>query len=903
MVITDEQREHLSEVAKQTLDVFHQIATHARDRLHQLSGPSISALASANSFTMGAAVQQLSYVGNAEREACDRLSREPAIARVIVENDEGNREVVFISRAAAPGPFLPGVKFASYRSQVGRLAALSPGDSIEVRRPTGAQALEVIERAALTPNELHNVWDAFDTLFETEVFGPITIDSLRRLLALSGMEEEPSDELDQLLREEEVAEGIAHGRRRNIIAKMGLRDQPILDRFQDEIFRLPLDSRLAVLGPPGTGKTTTLIRRLGQKLDLANMEPEEVSLIERAASREQPHSDSWLMFTPTELLRHYVKEAFAREGVAASDRRIRTWTTHRRELGRDIFGILRTSTGGGPFVMRDNEPTLSNAAITDTIGWFDDFSGWQADRYWHELSEAAALLAASTLGHIAELGSRLVDAVERARRTDTATGLFALVGLIAEVRATLEQLRTETERHLRSALNVQLNRNRAFLDELAAFIDTLSDHPDESDDDGEEESEVDIEDGDEEPRPRTRKIVAVNAYYASLRVQARAANTQRRPSRGQAVAILQWLGDRGLPDDNLELVGRSLVLQRALRRFSNPVRAYLGGVPTRYRAFRRLRRGEGRWYKEERTGRYVNELEVDVMLLSMLRTASELARDQRIQRAEDQQTRTALERVAGSFRNQILVDEATDFSPVQLACMSALLHPAIEAFFACGDFNQRITNWGTRTEDQLKWARPDIDVREIEISYRQSRQLYDLARQIAEVSGGRASGALLPEHVDNDGVPPALALNLRDREEVVLWLAQRIVEIDAAISPRPLPSIAVLVNDEAEVQPVADALDRVLEDHNLRAVACVNGQMFGQENEVRVFDVQHIKGLEFEAVFFLGIDRLAARQEELFDKYLYVGATRAATYLGLTCETVLPERIAHLHSAFARDWN
>jgi UvrD-like helicase C-terminal domain len=48
---------------------------------------------------------------------------------------------------------------------------------------------------------------------------------------------------------------------------------------------------------------------------------------------------------------------------------------------------------------------------------------------------------------------------------------------------------------------------------------------------------------------------------------------------------------------------------------------------------------------------------------------------------------------------------------------------------------------------------------------------------------------------------------------------------------------------------------------------------------VRVFDIQHIKGLEFEAVFFVGVDELAARLPDLFDKYLYVGTSARASFL------------------------
>jgi DNA helicase IV len=102
---------------------------------------------------------------------------------------------------------------------------------------------------------------------------------------------------------------------------------------------------------------------------------------------------------------------------------------------------------------------------------------------------------------------------------------------------------------------------------------------------------------------------------------------------------------------------------------------------------------------------------------------------------------------------------------------------------------------------------------------------------------------------------------------------------------------------------VATALNHELSTHNLQATACPNGQVVGQENDVRIFDVQHIKGLEFEAVFFLGIDRLAKSHPELFDKYLYVGVTRAATYLGLTTEgPALPLKLAPLAPQFRSGW-
>ena len=247
-----------------------------------------------------------------------------------------------------------------------------------------------------------------------------------------------------------------------------------------------------------------------------------------------------------------------------------------------------------------------------------------------------------------------------------------------------------------------------------------------------------------------------------------------------------------------------------------------------------------------------------------------------------------------------MVDEATDFSPIQLGCMAVLAHPVTKSFFACGDFNQRLTTWGSRSIDDLKWVFRDIEVKDIKVTYRQTRQLNELSRAIILATGGNDPGVALPDNVHNEGVSPALLEGASDLLAISRWLAQRIREIERFVGQ--LPSIAVFVDREANVRPLATALNSELATESARVVACVDGQVIGQDNDIRVFDVQHIKGLEFEAAFFIGVDILAKAHPELFEKFMYVGATRAATYLGMTCESELPSLILSLRPMFVPDW-
>ena len=892
--LNDESRKHIEQVAGEALAQLESIAETAKSKLHDVRTLGSNALASINTMTSSSAIQRLDQISQANRESYQVLVAEPAIARVVVADEEGEEKTYYICRTTPVSGF---PNLASYRAPVGRLASLAIG--AEFTLPNGT-VVEVLERAQLRPNALADGWDSRDTVVEAEHFGPFTIESLRALLTEVAGEEVTEDILGQLLAEETVKANIIDGVRRSVITKMGLRDQPILDQYQDEIFRLPLDKRLLILGPPGTGKTTTLIRRLGQKLDTAFLEEGEQRLVETVASAQGiAHANSWLMFTPTELLKQYLKEAFAREGVPASDLRIRTWQDYRRELARNAFGVLRTASGGGTFVLKDGLTSLSETALERPIQWFDDFDAWQRKAYVQELHDAATQLHEAKAPEVLSLGARLQDILSRAADGALAAMFGSLAVEIAKVQALVSSLKEGSDAKIKAALNLQLNRNRAFLDELARVIDSLqqaqaTDADDQDDPDADEEEDA--------TAPRTGRAAALNAYMQAVRAQARAAASKRAVSKASRNGrIIEWLGDRGLTEADRAEVGASLLVQASARRFVNPVKRYLDGIPKRYRAFRRERQPANTWYRHEGfEARDIHPLELDIVLLAILRAAGDLISRPNVLRDIDSPAWSSLQPILGHYRNQILVDEATDFSPIQLASMAALSHPRLRSFFACGDFNQRLTTWGTRSADDLKWVFSDFYIKEITVSYRQSKQLNDLARAMIRAVGGTEQDASLPAHMDSVGVAPALLEHATNAEAIVSWLADRIREIERFVGQ--LPSTAIFVNTEDDVAPVADALNAALAEHNIQVIACREGQAVGQESNVRVFDIQHIKGLEFEAVFFVGIDQLATLHPALFDKYLYVGTTRAATYLGVTCQGTLPSAIESLRTHFCQDW-
>jgi hypothetical protein len=601
------------------------------------------------------------------------------------------------------------------------------------------------------------------------------------------------------------------------------------------------------------------------------------------------------MFSPAELLKQYLSDAFNKQGVPDHDN-VRTWTMERFDLARNILNILR-SNSGGRFQLEPNATVLADPSSPGISNLHDEFAAYAEASLLRHCNDALATLINTSDERVRQSvlalrrilrGSAELDLPDVFRLLDNAGGLQG------EVRQLNEDISDEIQR----IANVLLRTHTSVLNEIAAALPAIK----------AEEDEQAEEDGDEEPRaaPPNPTVEALNVLMAALRNWARALSEGRQTMGGQSGRTIQLIKSRLPSDSRFVGIGAKIALAVHLRTLVQAPRRFVFGIPTLYARFRREALRSGRHFVpgtetvQFLNGNRISPDELDVLILIMLRNTRRIIGSPGDERLDVVTQHDWLERIKSRFLMQVFVDEATDLSSVQLACTAELTYPKLRSWFACGDLRQRVTVNGLQNADELVWlnrtAGINIDIRHIDIGYRQSRHLRELSDALALL--------LDPEHQATTHPPretyqadiwPLLGESLAEHG-LAAWLADRIHEVDTSVGR--LPSTAVFVDGDDRIDPLVEATKDLLAERSIPIVGCKEGRVKGDEREVRVFDIRHIKGMEFEAVFFVDIDVLAQRIPELFHRFLYVGITRAATYLGVTCQAKLPTRLEPIRSRF-----
>jgi len=863
----------------ESLKIMEDIAINAEKNIKEKSynnQSSVNSLTTVHTLNDDSSVKNLDQIKDKNLDNLYKLKTEPIISRVIVLNEDEEEQIYYISRVMPISTNNKEVIFSSYYAPIGRLASIPAGEDIELNIGGENKYFEILERVIYYVKN-DGEWDSINTIIEEKGIDRKTIESLRKYCNLNLQTNE--DILANILKEEELSKLVHEGIKKDIIRSMSLRDQPILDKFQDDIFRLSLKDNLLILGSPGTGKTTTLIKRLGQKLDEMALNTEELELVKDFPTN-LPHQNSWLMFTPTELLKHYVKEAFNKEGIPAPDNNIKTWSDYRLYLTRQVLDILKSGTGSSTFILDDDKSILNDVAFVKTIQLYEKFSFFFNQHLQEELKTSNEwLLKNMDDNNFIELNQYISDilnnteflTVNNLRSIDKQGKQFAEIIKIYE---------HDVSTRIEGSLNIILNKDKKFLDKLKIFIESIK------------ILRVEEEIEDEESSDNLSKHELTRGYNSAIRAYARVkSNGKALNSKSKNAKIIEWLDNRIIDEDKIIDLGKKINILTHLRKFLNPMKLYVNKIPSQYKKFR-TKKENSTWFNlDEKSQNILHSLEVDIILLLTLKNVNAIRNTFSINEMLNNNYLSNFQPLFNEYRNQILVDEATDFSPIQLACMLELTNQKIQSFFACGDFNQRITTFGTQTEEEMKWVSNKFDIREIYNPYRQSKILTNLAKSIVNED--------IEKLVETKEIAPILIENMTDIKTLSLWLKNRISEIEKMVNF--LPSIAIFVNRREEVDELTEALNKVM--INIQVKGYRDGQGIGYDGDIRVFDIQHIKGLEFEAVFFVNVDKLAEEKPLLFDKYLYVGVTRATTYLGITCEKSLPKQIEHTRGMFIGKWN
>lgn len=679
-----------------------------------------------------------------------------------------------------------------------------------------------------------------------------------------------------------------------------LRSQPILDPWQEEIKRSNLyDKTIAIDGGPGTGKTTSLVQRIRFLTDIVAINEYLPNLSEDKKQMITINS-SWIFFSPSELLKLFLKNNMTSEGLNANDSNVFVWDTYKTILMKD-YKLFNTETQN-PFLNlkkfeSENILPIDSKKLKNIIKSFDDFYlNFQkekieklielkiSDFYWKDKGES----------------------IQRyLQKQDKINGFDSLI----KIYFNLKQSYSESVKELVTNFNIDLNKQTAkselelksnnsiaynkFIELIQGWINNTKSI--------EEDIEEDFELETEEENIVNIELKAFNTLKSYIRKKGLLIF-----DKGTKLTVREKEIDTlfGLILDfeklNINYIGQSAYFIKYFERSTKGlVSNLISEIPSLYKVFRReeLKKESNKWDfkilkyivdEDSEKNKRLHPNEKSFLILFINNFIKSIHKNYK--REYNSIKHPYLDGFINNSKHVIGVDEATDFHIIDLLAIQSLANPEIASVTYSGDLMQRLTEGGIRDWNELNIFIKDFEVKNLQVSYRQSPTLLEVAESIYHKATGKKSEYVSFMDKDESEPRPLLYVN-EEEDELLNWISKRIIEIYNSYGGF-IPSIAIFLSNESELDNFSRRLGNLdcLSDIDIKVLACNNGQILGDKNTIRVFSIDYIKGLEFEAVFFHKIEDVFKKgNKEIVLKNLYVGLSRASFYLGVTSFEKIPE--------------
>lgn len=704
-----------------------------------------------------------------------------------------------------------------------------------------------------------------------------------------------------------------------IAQEVALRDNPNLDEYQEEIKRSRVfDGPVIINGGPGTGKTTSLIQRITYLTS--------PTILEKTGELSKEKTDilfnqkkSWIFFSPTDLLRDYLANAMIAEGLDADKNRVRTWDSLRMVLLRES-GLINTETKK-PFVIKQWASYFHPSAdiyLTVKKLFLKHINDAQKEKVNRIHSDDIVKKlripldikdAESKRKALNNEVTRMQDASKYALTLSKHSDWISFYNIF---RSTFIELFNTLNKDIRDQINtdaallqVNIERNPEMYEWIRNWI--LNDNtgtvtePEPDEDDG-EEIELEIK---PEGTIDLRRIInsRLKAMLRSLAIRSIDATNNKLSDKNK---VLYEKVNSLVKEDKLQVLGIQLYFKKYFELVGRGAEYnYLDEIPKLYKSFRRTKLKEnGRVLTDKGfvacndsiSRDSINYQEADLILFVIFDICRALySSDKKYFNDSDHLYLATYRDIAKAV---VAIDEATDFSLWELAVMSTLSHPLFNSVTLAGDLMQRMTTKGIHSWADYQKIYPEAEVQDLIIAYRQTAKLLKIASSIYEKMLD-VPAKFKPFHEEDVRDPEPLVYISDEDDDKLRWVVDRIIEIHNLYGTS-FPTVALFVKNDSEVLRIANLLKNysTLEESGIGISACVQGQILGNQDHVRVFSIEYIKGLEFGAVFFLDLDQLSDGEQDLINKFIYVGLSRANLFLGVTFMYDYPESISYLKPIF-----
>jgi DNA helicase IV len=695
-------------------------------------------------------------------------------------------------------------------------------------------------------------------------------------------------------------EGISHYIRSNNEMRM----QHILDEIQDDIKRSRIFNGVLVIeGGPGTGKTTTLIQRIKFLIDNTIVEYEDKY---KDILPFLQGESGWMFFSPSKLLLGYLRNSMIQEGLLASDATSKVWGNYLNEVLLRDYSLIGDKA---PFklyirpigsILPNDDKFLTNLIEDFKIKILDYFNE-NIEKYVNVISK----LSISKV-YISNSDKEKMVFINEVKELYGCQNLYTLINRLDRFKEKykknyINKICNELIDKYTIAIIYLLKQKNSY----ARFYELLKSNTilnqiaisNNEQEDEIIESELSKESQfiqDKELVLGVRKLL----WVLALEKIGVPVNTK---FNDLAKSIINEL----CTDLDLNDLGEKINFLTNIRILnSGSARLIIDKIPSFYSKYRaelltKLEHLDDKTYFENlntviKEGNQLHYDERNYLILFINTTIRTLQKSNAVVFKEGHNYITSYKLYQ---RYIVAIDEASDFSLIELACMHSFSHPDYNSTSLSGDIMQRLSKNGIQNWSSFIDFVGEGDIKALNISYRQSVTLCNLAKafyfKVTGIKAEYSTNTTISLHEPKPEVKQLTCLKGK-----VTWISDKILEIFATYGNK-YPSIAIFVPDDSSVLELTNALniDKLGQEGISVESILKNGTTISR-SQINVYNIETIKGLEFETVFFVDIDLIELNDPDLLKKYLYVGISRAAYYLYVTYQNSLPKELDILEAYF-----